>query len=109
MLARAVSFWVTGIEARRIDVEAHVEEKGSPTFAVVGLADRAVQEARQRVRSGIVAAGFRFPPHRVTVNLAPAREHKQGSGFDLAIALAVLAASGEIEQGPLQRAAAAAE
>src|SRR6478736_2100555 len=109
MIATATSFWITGIDARRIDVEAHVESGTAPAFAVVGLADRAVQEARQRVRSGIKSASYRFPPERVTVNLAPARERKQGSGFDLAIALAILAASGQVESAVVGRAGAAAE
>src|SRR6478672_6166129 len=109
MIATATSFWITGIDARRIDVEAHVESGTAPAFAVVGLADRAVQEARQRVRSGIKSASYRFPPERVTVNLAPARERKQGSGFDLAIALAILAASGQVESVAVGRVGAAAE
>src|SRR6478752_3847541 len=109
MIATATSFWITGIDARRIDVEAHVESGTAPAFAVVGLADRAVQEARQRVRSGIKSASYRFPPERVTVNLAPARERKQGSGFDLAIALAILAASGQVEAAAVGRVGAAAE
>ena len=109
MLAHAVSYWIRGVDARRIDVEAHVVPKTLPGFAVVGLADRAVQEARQRVLSGMVAASFEFPDDRVIVNLAPAREPKQGSGFDLAIALAVLAASGQVQPGSIGRVAAAAE
>jgi magnesium chelatase family protein len=109
MLARAVSYWIRGVDARRIDVEAHVVERTLPGFAVVGLADRAVQEARQRVHSGMVAASFEFPDDRVIVNLAPAREPKQGSGFDLAIALAVLAASGQAQPGGVGKVAAAAE
>src|SRR4051794_26300322 len=109
MIATATSLWITGIDARRIDVEAHVESGTAPAFAVVGLADRAVQEARQRVRSGIKSASYRFPPERVTVNLAPARERKQGSGFDLAIALAILAASGQVESAAVGRVGAAAE
>ena len=109
MLAHAVSYWIRGVDARRIDVEAHVVPKTLPGFAVVGLADRAVQEARQRVLSGMVAASFEFPDDRVIVNLAPAREPKQGSGFDLAIALAVLAASGQAQSASVARVAAAAE
>ena len=109
MIATATSFWITGIDARRIDVEAHVESGTTPAFAVVGLADRAVQEARQRVRSGIGSASYTFPTVRVTVNLAPARERKQGSGFDLAIALAILAASGQVESAAVGRVGAAAE
>jgi magnesium chelatase family protein len=108
MLASAVSFWISGVDARRTDVEAHVE-RGVPAFAVVGMADRAVQEARQRVRSGIMSASYAFPGVRVTVNLAPARERKEGSGFDLAIALAVLAASGQVPTGIVSRVAAVAE
>jgi magnesium chelatase family protein len=75
----------------------------------VGLPDRAVQEARQRVRSGIEASAFTFPPTRLTVNLAPARERKEGSGLDLAIALAVLAASGQVPPAAAARIGAAAE
>ena len=108
MVARALTLWLTGITARRVDVEAHVVE-GVASFVVVGLADRAVQEARQRVRSGIVSAEFTFPLDRLTVNLAPAQERKEGSGFDLAIALAVLAASGQVPRDRLAGVAAVAE
>jgi magnesium chelatase family protein len=108
MVARALSLWLTGITARRVDVEAHVAD-GVPSFVVVGLADRAVQEARQRVRSGILSAEFRFPGRRLTVNLAPAQERKEGSGFDLAIALALLAASGQAPPERVSQVAAAAE
>ncbi len=108
MVARALTLWLTGITARRVDVEAHVAD-GVPSFVVVGLADRAVQEARQRVRSGIASAEFHFPVRRLTVNLAPAQERKEGSGFDLAIALALLAASGQAPRDRVARIAAAAE
>jgi magnesium chelatase family protein len=108
MVARALTLWLTGITARRVDVEAHVAD-GVTSFVVVGLADRAVQEARQRVRSGILSAEFRFPGRRLTVNLAPAQERKEGSGFDLAIALALLAASGQAPADRVARVAAAAE
>ena len=108
MVARALTLWLTGITARRVDVEAHVAD-GVPSFVVVGLADRAVQEARQRVRSGIASAEFHFPVRRLTVNLAPAQERKEGSGFDLAIALALLAASGQAPRDRVARVAAAAE
>ncbi len=108
MVARTTTFWLTGLDARRVDVEAHVH-RGVPTFVVVGLADRAVQEARQRVRSGITSTQFEFPLRRVTVNLAPAHERKEGAGFDLAIALAVLGASGQVPPARIARIAAAAE
>src|SRR5689334_23297299 len=108
MIARAVTFWLSGLVAHRLDVEAHLH-RGVPSFVVVGLADRAVQEARERVRSGIGSAEYEFPSSRLTLNLAPARERKQGSGFDLAIALAVLAASGQAPAERVARVAAAAE
>src|SRR4029079_6339084 len=97
-----------GISARRVEVEAHLVD-GVPSFVVVGLADRAVQEARQRVRSGITSAEYRFTGTRLTVNLAPAQERKEGSGFDLAIALAVLAVSRQAPPERVERVAAAAE
>ena len=75
-----------------MEVEAHLEN-GVPGLAIVGLADRACQEAKHRVRSGIASAELEWPMRRITVNLAPAALRKEGSGFDLPIALAILAAS----------------
>jgi magnesium chelatase family protein len=95
MLARTVTHALVGLEARRVDVEAHLES-GLPRFAIVGLADRACQEAKERVRSGITSAALDWPLRRLTVNLAPAELRKEGSGFDLPIALAVLAATRQI-------------
>ena len=69
---------------------------GLPAFTVVGLADKAVREARERVRAAIVNSGFEFPAKRITVNLAPAYLRKDGPGFDLPLAIAVLAASGQL-------------
>jgi magnesium chelatase family protein len=109
VIARAVTFTLSGLEARRIDVEAHLRTQTSPSFAVVGLPDRAVSEARQRVRSAVRSSQYEFPGHELTVNLAPAREKKQGSGFDLAIGLAVLAVSGQAPAERIERVAAAAE
>jgi len=80
---------LVGLDARRVEVEAHVE-LGQPGFTIVGLADRACQEAKHRVRSGIASAELFWPARRITVNLAPAGLRKEGSGFDLPIALAVL-------------------
>ena len=108
MLARAVTHALVGLEPRRVDVEAHVRD-GIPGFAIVGLADRACQEARERVRSGISAAELSFPPGRITVNLAPAELRKEGSGFDLPIALALLAASQQLPRSSLERTAAVGE
>jgi magnesium chelatase family protein len=96
VLARAVTHALVGLEARRVEVEADVRERSMPGFVIVGLPDRACAEARQRVQSGIDSAELRFPKGRVTVNLAPAGLRKEGSGFDLAIALAILAASQQV-------------
>src|SRR5438067_8708229 len=95
MLARTVTHALVGLEARRVEVEAHLQ-LGVPGFAIVGLADRACQEAKERVRVGIASAELEWPVRRITVNLAPAGLRKEGSGFDLPIALAILAASRQI-------------
>jgi magnesium chelatase family protein len=86
---------LVGLDARRVEVEAHVE-LGQPAFTIVGLADRACQEAKHRVRSGIASAELFWPSRRITVNLAPADLRKEGSAFDLPIALAVLGASHQV-------------
>ena len=108
MHARAVTHALVGLEPRRVDVEAKVHD-GIPAFAIVGLPDRACAEARTRVRSGIASAELEFPRGRVTVNLAPAGLRKEGSGYDLPIALAVLAASGQLPRAELGRNAAVGE
>ena len=95
VLARTVTHALVGLDARRVEVEAHLQ-LGVPGFAIVGLADRACQEAKERVRSGIASAELEWPVRRITVNLAPAELRKEGSGFDLPIALAVLAASRQV-------------
>ncbi len=86
---------VFGIDACLVQVEVDVSF-GLPAFQMVGLPDASVRESRDRVRSAIRNSGFEFPPHRVTVNLAPADIRKAGSSFDLPIALGVLAAAGHI-------------
>jgi magnesium chelatase family protein len=96
VVARAFTHALVGLEPRRVEVEAHLQS-GTPSFAIVGLADRACQEAKHRVRSGIASASLYWPPDkRITVNLAPAALRKEGTGFDLSIALAVLAASHQL-------------
>ena len=95
MLARALTHALVGLDPRRVEVEAHLQS-GVPSFTIVGLADRACQEAKERVRSGIASAERLWPRSRITVNLAPAGLRKEGSGFDLPIALAILAASGQL-------------
>jgi magnesium chelatase family protein len=88
---------VFGIEALPVHVEVDVSF-GLPSFTMVGLPDPSVRESRDRVRSAIRNSGFEFPPHRITVNLAPADVRKAGSSFDLPIALGVLAAIGVVER-----------
>ena len=95
MLARTVTHALVGLDARKVEVEAHLQN-GLPGLAIVGLADRACQEAKHRVRSGISSAELEWPSRRITVNLAPAGLRKEGSGFDLPIALAILAASRQL-------------
>jgi magnesium chelatase family protein len=95
VLARAVTHALVGLDARPVEVEAHLQ-RGVPAFAIVGLPDKACQEAKERVRSGIASAELEWPLRRITVNLAPAGLRKEGSGYDLPIALAVLAASRQI-------------
>jgi magnesium chelatase family protein len=90
-----VTHALVGLDPRRVEVEAHLQN-AVPAFAIVGLADRACQEAKERVRSGIASAELQWPMRRITVNLAPAELRKEGSGFDLPIALAVLAASRQV-------------
>ncbi len=108
MLARAVTFALIGLEPRRVEVEAHLQG-GLPALTIVGLADRACQEAKQRVRSGILSAELFWPDGRITVNLAPAELKKEGSGFDLPIALALLAASRQIPPARLEEHASCGE
>ncbi len=100
MLATAQTFTLDGISARPVRVEVDVH-KGLPAFSVVGLPDAAVREARERVRAAIVNCDFEFPLRRIVVNLAPASLRKAGPGLDLAIAVALLVASGQLDLGPL--------
>src|SRR3954462_12011715 len=101
MLAHVTTFALHGVESRRVTVEVDVRA-GLPNFTIVGLGDRSVREARERVHAAILNSGFEFPARRVTVNLAPAYLRKAGPGFDLAIAAGVLAASGQVPADPLQ-------
>ncbi len=100
MLATTRTFALDGIDARPVRVEADVQS-GLPSFAMVGLPDAAVREARERVRAAMDNCGFDFPQRRITINLAPASLRKAGPGFDLAIATALMAASGQIRSDGL--------
>jgi magnesium chelatase family protein len=95
MLARAHTFTIEGLQARLVAVEVDIRA-GLPAFAIVGLADAAVREARDRVRAAILNSGYAFPARRITANLAPGDVPKIGPGLDLALACAVLAASGQL-------------
>lgn len=91
-----------GVDAPQVCVEVHTTN-GLPAFQIVGLAEIAVKESRDRVRSALLNSGFEFPPRRITVNLAPADLPKEGSRFDLPIALGILAATEQIPVEALSR------
>ncbi len=95
MLARVTTFAIDGVEPRQVCVEVDIRP-GLPAFTIVGLGDAAVRESRERIRSAILNSGFEFPARRITANLAPASLRKAGPGFDAAMALGVLAASGQL-------------
>src|SRR6476659_4706647 len=101
MLARIATFAIDGVDPRQVWVEVHIRA-GLPAFAIVGLADTAVRESRDRIHSAILNSKFEFPSRRITANLAPAFLRKVGPGFDAALALAVLAASGQIPRDALR-------
>ncbi len=100
MLARAHTFTIDGLQPRHVTVEVDVRA-GLPAFTIVGLADAAVREARERVRSAILNSGYEFPARRITASLAPGDVPKAGVALDLALACAVLAASGQVSPGRL--------
>src|SRR3546814_591377 len=93
MVARITTVAFAGVEVLDIDVQVQTGA-GLPTFTVVGLPDKAVAESRERVRAALAAMGLALPPKRITVNLAPADLQKEGSHFDLPIALGLLVAMG---------------
>jgi len=95
MVARAKTVALCGIDAREVDVQVQVSG-GMPAFTIVGLPDKAVGESRERIRAALHAVGLALPPKRITVNLAPADLPKEGSHYDLPIALALLAALGVV-------------
>jgi magnesium chelatase family protein len=97
MLASVNTLVLNGIEASTVRVEADIMS-GLPHFEIVGLASAAVKEARERVRSALRNSGYDFPNRRITVNLAPADVKKEGSHFDLPIALGILLASGQLDE-----------
>ena len=102
MLARVITYAIDGIESRQVTVEVDLR-LGLPAFSIVGLGDKAVRESRERVRAAILNSGFDFPQKRITANLAPAYLRKAGPGFDLAIAVGILAASAQVPLEAVER------
>lgn len=100
MLAAVRSATLFGVEGRPVTVEVHVAT-GLPSFQIVGLPDEACRESRDRVRAAVLSSGLSWPASRVTVNLAPSNQRKGGSGLDVAIAMGVLAASGQVRPDSL--------
>ena len=96
MIAKVQSYALSGLEGVPVTVEADVS-KGLPAYEMVGLPDAAVKESRERVRSAIKNSGLDFPLHKITVNLAPAYVKKEGSAFDLPVAISLLLAYGELQ------------
>ena len=91
MIAKVQSYALSGLEGVCVTVETDIS-KGLPSYEMVGLPDTAVKESKERVRSAIKNSGLDFPAHRVTVNFAPAYVKKEGSAFDLPIAVSLLLA-----------------
>ena len=97
MLAKVNSSAIIGLNAVPVEVEVDIASQGLPSFTIVGLPDKAVEEARERVRSAIKNTGAEFPAKRITVNLAPADLPKEGALYDLPIALGVMLANEQIK------------
>ncbi len=98
-----------GVDAFRVDLEVDYSRQGMPSFVMVGLAEGAVRESRERVMKALQNSGFRIPPGRITVNLAPADRRKEGSAYDLPLALGLLAAAGILPEESLGNCFYAAE
>ena len=95
MAATVATVAYLGLEARAVEVQVQLGG-GLPAFIIVGLPDKAVAESRERVRGALNAIGLALPPKRITVNLAPADQPKEGSHYDLPIALGLMAATGAV-------------
>ncbi len=100
MIAKTFSSAISGIDAYVVQVEVDIA-RGLPAFSTVGLPEGAVRESKDRVKSAIKNSGFECPSHRITVNLAPADIKKEGSAFDLPIAIGILAATNLISSSIL--------
>jgi magnesium chelatase family protein len=108
VLASIATFALEGIDSREVTVEVDMR-RGLPAFSIVGLPDAAVRESRERVRAALLNSELEFPMQRLTANLAPAHVRKAGPSFDLAIAVALLAASGQLPAHSLGRYAVCGE
>lgn len=97
MLSKVFSAAIIGLDAIPVEVEVDIASQGLPSFTIVGLPDKAVEEAKERVRSAIRNSGADFPARKITVNLAPADLPKEGPSYDLPIALGILLASGQLQ------------
>ncbi len=102
MIARIFTAALMGIDAHLVEVEANIEGMTLPGFATVGLPDNAVKESRERVQTAIRNSGYEFPIKKITINLAPADIRKEGSSYDLPIAIGILAANGVISGSMLE-------
>jgi magnesium chelatase family protein len=100
VLASVRSATLTGVDGHVVTVEVHVST-GLPSYHVVGLPDAAVRESRERVRAALLSSAIEFPLQRITVNLAPGGVRKTGAGFELAVALGLIAATGQLADGVL--------
>ncbi|MBD3360891.1 magnesium chelatase, partial [Candidatus Peregrinibacteria bacterium] len=101
MVNKVFSCSFTGLECNIIEVQADISN-GLPSFSIVGLGDASVQESRERVRSSIKNSGAKFPQIKKTINLAPAQLRKQGSLFDLPVAVSILLADQQIKPDNIQ-------
>ncbi len=102
MLAKALSSALIGIDAYFVEVEVDITS-GLPTYTTVGLPEASVKESKERVKSAINNSGYSFPDDRITVNLAPANIKKEGTGFDLPIAIGILSATGIVPQNIINK------
>lgn len=96
MLARTLGYGLSGVSGFAVKVEVYAAT-GMPALEIIGLPDASVKESRDRVSAAIVNSGFTMPISRLTVNLAPADQRKEGPAFDLPIAISILMASGQLE------------
>ncbi len=96
MLARTFAPALVGFEGQPVEIECDISN-GLPGFTVVGLGDKAIEEARERIRGAIKNSGLYLPPKRLTLNLAPADLPKDGTGYDLGMAVAILVSTGQVD------------